>query len=60
MDELTPNCGTCRFWVKFRNDSEDGDCARYPPTVFYVDDVFEAEFPQTHYDLWCGEHQPKP
>ena len=47
-------CDRCVFWSKW-SDSE-GDCRRYPPTVFLVSaDEHKECHPFTSDKDWCGE-----
>jgi hypothetical protein len=73
-DEVTgPRCDTCRYWQRYRPNSDEagsGECRRYPPAVVLVELAeFEgskssgfnamngSEWPQTGPAGWCGEHQ---
>ena len=67
MTEQT--CGSCRFFnALWGEDSEDGQCRRFPPNVPSLEDagggslsfvwdhgVAMVEFPVVLWDGWCGE-----
>ena len=59
------SCCNCRFWRRL-DDGEQipsadviGECRRYPPTVFDLEDVSEEviqALPETQARFCCGEH----
>ncbi|KAF0095801.1 MAG: Uncharacterized protein E1N59_577 [Puniceicoccaceae bacterium 5H] len=57
----TRACDACQYWQAL--DNSDGECRRYAPrsVAFKVDDntTFEAKFPVTASNDWCGEFEPK-
>jgi hypothetical protein len=61
------SCSTCRFWVQqVEEEPPDSphECRRNAPGAIICregtsfDDDFDAYWPQTHADDWCGEWQP--
>lgn len=54
-------CENCRWWVAIK-DSMYGECHRYPPSVFYREEVYEPQsflFPKTDVDSFCGDFKEK-
>ena len=63
-----PSCETCRFWAAGKDERVggqtgdwEGECRRFPPTVFLLEDgmeLFSKELsPNSYYDHWCGEYE---
>lgn len=50
-------CETCRWWHKYKKDTPDGTCRRYPPLVVWNGREREATqySPETEPSHWCGE-----
>ena len=54
-------CGTCRHWKRAAESGEEavnGECRRYPPTVFVDEEGTMSLWPYTATDDTCGEHAP--
>lgn len=50
-----PRCITCKFFDQ--KDDSQGECHRFPPTVFVVGSGQTATIPTTvQVQGWCGEH----
>lgn len=59
------HCGNCKFWEKFvGRTAVVGFCKRYPPKIFVNGPPSgfsgfrntTTQFPETHNETWCGEH----
>ncbi len=53
-----PTCKTCLYWCEYEEDTDFGQCRRYPPALY--DDEALQDFPETVDDKWCGEHSDFP
>jgi hypothetical protein len=53
---MNATCETCRFW-QFEYGTPIGDCRAKPPK--WSPDYPRGQWPATHEDEWCGEHQPR-
>jgi hypothetical protein len=68
------NCGSCKYFSRFKEDADLGRCRRYPPSIepstatngfSDVEDVLRIEilYDMTAYPVvsvagWCGEWKP--
>lgn len=63
----TQTCLTCRFWDSHAHTNTSGTCRRMPPGGGHwrpsregEQSWIEANWPDTSFDEWCGEHRPEP
>lgn len=60
------SCENCGHWIRDKDYDTFGECRRYPPTLHTQDTakylrLMDAnQFPDTLYDMWCGEFKAKP
>lgn len=53
---MNENCENCIYWKRYYNETISGFCRRYPPKVFYFDNLgFTSELPRVDENDWCGE-----
>jgi hypothetical protein len=65
MKHTSTYCKGCKWWSPLAEQgamSRQGECRRYPPTVFFAGkmyykycEVSSRGFPITTEDVWCGE-----
>jgi hypothetical protein len=57
---MKTRCDNCMYWqaeIQNNNNINVGHCVRYPPQVVLdsKSNTFHSYFPETNYNLWCGE-----
>ena len=60
---MHPTCSRCRFWQRTHEESDVGDCRRYPPQASEIEATkgsppslsFFHGWPLTLASDWCGE-----
>lgn len=56
--EAARRCDKCEWWVKLKDEEDNGQCRRLPPTVVATekaDGNFMARWPRVYDTHWCGE-----
>lgn len=59
------HCSSCRWWVPHYVYGSVGECRRHAPRAALKgsvnaeeEDAWQALWPDTSSDDWCGEHEP--